>query len=56
MAHIRIRKEQSLDVQLRKFKEKCIKEGIFKEVKRRRFYVKPSEKRRRTNRRNNQRK
>ncbi len=56
MAHVRIRKEQSLEKQLRNFKEQCIREGIFKEVKSRRFYVKPSEKRRRRNRQNNQRK
>jgi len=55
MAQIRIRKEQSIDKQLRNFKQQCIKEGIFKEVKSRRFYVKPSEKRRRANRRNNNR-
>lgn len=32
---------------LGRFKRICSKEGIFKELKRRRFYEKPSEKRRR---------
>jgi len=35
---------------LKRFKRICAKEGLFREVKRRRFYEKPSEKRRRRKR------
>ena len=32
---------------LQKFKRLCVREGIIKEIKRRRFYEKPSQRRRR---------
>lgn len=47
MARIEIRKEESIDKALRKFKSKIRKEGILEEMKRREFYEKPSQRRRR---------
>jgi small subunit ribosomal protein S21 len=47
MAEIRIRENESLDNALRRFKDKCRKTGIFAESKKRRFYEKPSEVRKR---------
>ncbi len=47
MAKIEIRKEESIDKALRKFKSKIRKEGILEEMKRREFYEKPSQRRRR---------
>ncbi len=47
MAKVEVRKEESIDKALRKFKSKIRKEGILEEMKRREFYEKPSQKRRR---------
>lgn len=47
MAEIRIRENESLDNALRRFKDKCRKTGIFAESKKRRYYEKPSEIRKR---------
>lgn len=47
MAKIEIRREESIDKALRKFKSKIRKEGILDEMKRREFYEKPSQRRRR---------
>jgi len=47
LAKIEIRKEESIDKALRKFKSKIRKEGILEEMKRREFYEKPSQRRRR---------
>ena len=47
MAKIEVRKEESIDKALRKFKSKIRKEGILEEMKRREFYEKPSQRRRR---------
>ena len=47
MAKIEIRREESIDKALRKFKSKIRKEGILEEMKRREFYEKPSQRRRR---------
>ena len=46
MAKIEIRKEESIDKALRKFKMKMKREGILDEIKKREYYEKPSEKRR----------
>jgi len=47
LAKIEVRKEESIDKALRKFKSKIRKEGILEEMKRREFYEKPSQRRRR---------
>lgn len=47
MAKVEIRKDEPIDKALRKFKSKIRKEGILEEMKRREFYEKPSQRRRR---------
>ncbi len=42
-----VRDNESFEQALRRFKRKCEKAGILSEVKRRRFYEKPSEQRKR---------
>ena len=45
MAEVRIRKNESLDQALRRFKRDCSKDGVLAELKKRRHYEKPSIKR-----------
>jgi small subunit ribosomal protein S21 len=45
MAEVRIRKNESLDQALRRFKRDCSKDGVLAELKKRRHYEKPSVKR-----------
>ncbi len=47
MAEIKIRDNESLDNALRRFKDKCRKSGVINEAKKRRFYEKPSDARKR---------
>ena len=47
MAKIEVRKDEPIDKALKKFKSKIRKEGILEEMKRREFYEKPSQRRRR---------
>ena len=47
MPVVYVREEESFEGALRRFKRKCEKAGILSEVKRRRFYEKPSERRKR---------
>ncbi len=47
MAKVELRKDDSIDKALKKFKSKIRKEGILEEMKRREFYEKPSQRRRR---------
>jgi small subunit ribosomal protein S21 len=42
-----VRDNESFEQALRRFKRKCEKSGILSEVKRRRFYEKPSDRRKR---------
>jgi small subunit ribosomal protein S21 len=44
---VMVRDSESFEQALRRFKRKCEKAGILSEVKRRRFYEKPSERRKR---------
>ena len=44
---VTVRDNESFAQALRRFKRKCEKSGILSEVKRRRFYEKPSERRKR---------
>ena len=46
MLEIRVKKDESIDGALRRFKKQCDKEGLIKEAKRRERYEKPSERRR----------
>jgi small subunit ribosomal protein S21 len=46
MAKVEVRKDESIDKALRKFKMKLRKEGTLDELKRREHYEKPSETRR----------
>ena len=43
----RVRKNESIDDALKRFRRECQKAGILSEIKKRRFYEKPSEKRKR---------
>ncbi|AMA72354.1 MULTISPECIES: 30S ribosomal protein S21 [Aneurinibacillus] len=45
MAEVRVRKNESLDQALRRFKRDCSKDGVLAELKKRRHYEKPSIKR-----------
>ena len=47
MIKVTIRHGEPPEKFLQRFKRICSKEGVFKEVKRRRYYEKPSDKRRR---------
>jgi len=47
---IKARSNESVEGMLRRFKKLCEKEGLTKDVKRRAFYEKPSERRRRARR------
>jgi small subunit ribosomal protein S21 len=44
---VEVRKEEPIDKALRKFKSKIKREGIIEEMKRREFYEKPSQRKRR---------
>ena len=46
MAKVEIRSDKDLERSLKRFKRDCMKEGIFKECRERRHFVKPSQKRR----------
>jgi len=44
---IKSRSNESVEQMMRRFKKLCEKEGLTKEIKRKEFYEKPSERRRR---------
>jgi len=44
---VKIRKGESIDSALRRFKRECEREGVLTEIKKREHYEKPSEKRKR---------
>ena len=46
MAEIHVQEGETLESALQRFKRKVVQEDIFKEIKRRAYYVKPGEKRR----------
>lgn len=48
---IKARQNESVGQMLRRFKKLCEKEGLTKDVKKRQYYEKPSERRRRARRR-----
>jgi len=45
MAETRVRKNESLEQALRRFKRSCSKDGVIAEIKKRKHYEKPSVKR-----------
>ncbi|MGI6358100.1 MAG: 30S ribosomal protein S21 [Bacillota bacterium] len=45
MAEVRVRKDESLDSALRRFKRQCQRSGVLSEARRREHYEKPSVKR-----------
>ena len=47
MTIVNVREDEPFEIALRKFKRKCIRDGIFAEVRKRRYYEKPSIKKRR---------
>lgn len=47
MIHVKVGPDETIDRALARFKKICGKEGIVTEIKKRSFYEKPSEKRRR---------
>lgn len=47
---VKARSGEGVDQMLRRFKKLCEKEGLTKDIKRREFYEKPSERRRRASR------
>ena len=47
MPHIKIKENEPFDVALRRFKRSCEKAGILAEVRRREFYEKPTQERKR---------
>ena len=47
MTLVRVREDEPFEIVLKKFKRKCIRDGIFAEVRKRRYYEKPSIKKRR---------
>lgn len=51
MTEVEVRKDESFESALRRFKRKIEREGVLKEVKERKHYEKPSEKRRKKTRR-----
>lgn len=42
MAEVRVRKDESLDSALRRFKRQCQRSGVLSEARRREHYEKPS--------------
>lgn len=47
MSIIRIKKDEPLERELRRFKRKLDREGLFKELRKREYYEKPSQQKRR---------
>ncbi len=47
MAEVKVRDKETLDRALRRFRQLCLREGILRGLKERRYYQKPSEERRR---------
>jgi len=43
---VKIQENEPFEVVLRRFKRKCMRDGIFSEVRKRRYYEKPSIKKR----------
>ena len=46
MTVVRVYEDEPFEITLKKFKRKCMRDGIFSEVRKRRYYEKPSIKKR----------
>jgi small subunit ribosomal protein S21 len=46
MPKVNVNKNESIDKALRRFRKRCRKESLIEEIKKRRYYTKPSERRR----------
>ena len=46
MTVVRVYEDEPFEITLKKFKRKCMRDGIFSELRKRRFYEKPSLKKR----------
>ena len=42
MTFVKVHEDEPFEITLKKFKQKCMRAGIFAEVRKRRFYEKPS--------------
>ncbi len=42
MTVVRVYEDEPFEITLKKFKRKCMRDGIFAEVRKRRYYEKPS--------------
>ena len=42
---VKVKKGQRIDIALKRLKKKMLKEGIFDEIKKRKYYEKPSQRR-----------
>ena len=42
MTVVRVYEDEPFEITLKKFKHKCIRDGLFSEVRKRRYYEKPS--------------
>ncbi len=42
MTVVRVYEDEPFEITLKKFKRKCMRDGIFSEVRKRRYYEKPS--------------
>ncbi len=51
MPHIEVKRDEPFEAALRRFKKKIEQEGILKEVRNRKHYEKPSERKRKKSRR-----
>jgi small subunit ribosomal protein S21 len=47
LPEVNVRKDEPIEKAIRRFKKLCNREGLIKEIKKRKNYIKPSEKRRR---------
>ncbi|MFC1645635.1 30S ribosomal protein S21 [Candidatus Omnitrophota bacterium] len=50
MSEIEVRRDESFEAALRRFKKKIEREGLLREIKERKHYEKPSEKKRKKSR------
>ena len=48
---VRVKKDEPIDKALRRFKKKCEKAGLAKDIRRQQHFMKPSERRRKKRRR-----
>ena len=46
MTVVKVYEDEPFEITLKKFKRKCMRDGIFSELRKRRFYEKPSLKKR----------